>query len=245
MRVLVTRAEPNATRTAMKLREMGHEPVVLPLSQAIRAAGTAASALQNTSGPIAVTSAEALRVLCEIAPADRSWMSRVLYAVGPATAKAATELGFHTVFTGEGNAASLAERIVADVSARNRQAAPSHLLYLAGTPRTEGFEAVIAKAGIPVEICECYRMTAVVPDLATQQLSLITQSPQAVLCYSSESVRRLLQLPLLCERQEALAQALFCCMSDTVASTLPPRFRSHARIASTTSETELLTLLSG
>ena len=33
MRVLVTRAEPQASRTAAKLRALGHEPLVAPLSE--------------------------------------------------------------------------------------------------------------------------------------------------------------------------------------------------------------------
>ncbi|MCL6707371.1 uroporphyrinogen-III synthase [Pseudomonas sp. R2.Fl] len=241
MRVLVTRPEPAATRTAERLRALGHEPVVMPLSVARRFPQRATEALEADLSGIVVTSAEAIRTLAEIDSAERAWTRLPLFAVGEATAAAARDAGFETVVTGAGDGASLARLIEerSDMwSGANRP-----LLYLTGTPRSLSLETALEQTSVPFRICECYRMEFSHPSRDTQARALTDPIPDAVLHYSTESLRRFLGLSLIEERPDLLTQIVPVCMSATVAEHLPPAIRNRARIAPQPTEDSLLSLL--
>ena len=97
MRVLVTRPAHSATRTAQRLRDMGHEPLLLPLREPLHDSNAAADALAITGGAIAVTSAEAIRVLSALGEKLHPHLARSLFAVGETTAEEARSLGFRSV----------------------------------------------------------------------------------------------------------------------------------------------------
>ncbi|MDZ7873142.1 MAG: uroporphyrinogen-III synthase [Rhizobium sp.] len=88
MRVLVTRPEPASARTAAELERRGHEPVLLPLMQAMQQPEALASPPAPDAGFLAVTSAEAMRVLKTLPDnARRLFLALPLFAVGRATAR--------------------------------------------------------------------------------------------------------------------------------------------------------------
>ena len=99
MRLLVTRPEPDATRQAEILAAHGHEPVVAPLLL-IEPATDVILDLGGAQALI-VTSRNALRALSS--HPDLALSLRLpFFAVGEATAKAATDLGFAKVTAGPG-----------------------------------------------------------------------------------------------------------------------------------------------
>ena len=114
MRVLVTRPEPDATRQAERLAARGHEPVLAPLL-AIESANNVPLELDGAQALI-VTSRNALRALASHRDLAAS-LQLPLFAVGEATAKAATELGFTTVIAGPGTGEELS-RLIAGTSAQ-------------------------------------------------------------------------------------------------------------------------------
>lgn len=146
MRVLVTRPAHSAERTVQRLREMGHEPLLLPLAEPVHDPDAALRVLLATEGAIAVTSAEAIRTIAELGNDLRPHLDRPLLAVGEATAGEARRLGFRSVTASFGSGRELADRI-----ARN---APRTLLYLAGTPRAPGFEKRLAELKLQVTVAE-------------------------------------------------------------------------------------------
>lgn len=241
MRVLVTRPEPAATRTAERLRALGHEPVVMPLSVAKRFPERVAEALQSNLAGIMVTSAEAIRTLAETDPAERAWTRLPLFAVGEATAATARDAGFGTVFAGAGDGTSLARLVEEQSEVWSGTNRP--LLYLAGTPRSPSLETALEQARVPFRICECYRMEFSNPTHEMQVRTLTNPIPDAVLHYSKESLRRFLALSLIEERSDLLAQIVPVCMSATVVEELPPAIRNRARIASEPNEDSILSLL--
>ena len=243
MRVLVTRAEPNATRTARTLETLGHQPIVMPLSRVERDASVAAAGLAETSGAIIVTSAEALRTLEELEGSLTPFLQRRLYAVGRATGAAAEALGFRDIVIGDGDGRALAARIGKDRTRDPSTMATTPLLYLAGMPRAGGLEEELKALGISVDIRECYRMLPEEPDMNRQIEALVTQRPEAVLCYSAESVQRLLELPLLRNDRSVLQDTIFCCISEAVGDILRPHFPDRVRVAERPSEPALLALL--
>src|SRR5262245_13671221 len=97
LRVLVTRPEPGASRTARRLAEQGFEPVVLPLTE-IRPLPADHFPDSANIDAVAATSANAIR------HAPRRLISTLtgkpVFAVGGGTARATRNAGFATVFEG-------------------------------------------------------------------------------------------------------------------------------------------------
>ena len=112
MRVIITRPEPDAASEAELIAARGHQPVLAPLLEI--EFFNAALPLAGAQGLI-VTSRNALRALA--AHPDRAAASKLpLYAVGEATAEAASELGFAEVTAGPGTAAELARLIAREIA---------------------------------------------------------------------------------------------------------------------------------
>ncbi|WP_221792613.1 uroporphyrinogen-III synthase [Aquisediminimonas sediminicola] len=119
-KVAVLRPEPGASRTADHLRDLGLDPVVAPLF-------TIEPVTSNTSNDaqpdaLMITSANAVRHGAETI---RQYPNLPIYAVGPATARALTELTDQPIHLApEGNGQSLIARAKTDHI--------HHLLHLCG-----------------------------------------------------------------------------------------------------------------
>ena len=237
MRVLVLRPEPAATRTAGKLAALGHEAVRLPLSKAEHDVAAVKAALTEPHAAIAITSAEAARLLAGIGKDLAPHRQTPLFAVGEASAEAARRAGFRTVIAGGGNGKSLAETILA----HTRPDGP--ILYLAGSPRAPGFEQKLAAASTPFRTVEAYRMVPLTPSPAEIEAALLASVPDAVLLYSRESARAFFALAPLAEAPERFLAMRLLCMSANVAGAVPESFTARVAIAAAPGEESLLALL--
>ncbi len=237
MRVLVTRPEPASARTAAELERRGHEPVLLPLMQAIQQPEALMKAPETNASALAVTSAEAMRVL-ETLPQDRQapYLALPVFAVGRATARAAEAAGFGTVSIADGDGSSLAKLLISSMDA----AAP--IVYLTGTPRSPDFEAALQEAGYALDLRECYRMLPTSLSDAAVEDKLEPMS-DAILVYSSETARRLGELHDRTAQSLDWQRARFLCLSDKIASALPAEFQPRSQWPMEPREDLLLLLL--
>ncbi|MBB3658837.1 uroporphyrinogen-III synthase [Rhizobium sp. BK650] len=235
MRVLVTRPAHSGERTAQRLRALGHEPLLLPLSRPVHDAAAAGQALETTNGPVAITSAEAVRTLQFLGDALTSHLSRKLFAVGEATADEARELGFHSVTASSGSGRELAELIAANDA--------DGLLYLAGSPRAETFETRLTELGQNFSVTECYRMEPIAPDPGVVATLLTENMPDAVLFYSRQTAGNFFHI----SRVESLLlqrpKIRLICLSNTVAEAVPPDLKGALEISPMPDEKSLLSLL--
>lgn len=236
MRVLVLRPEPAASRTAGKLAALGHEAACLPLSKAEHDIAAVKAALTQPHAAIAITSAEAARLLAGIGEDLAPHRKTPLFAVGEASAEAARRAGFHTVIIGGGDGKSLAETILA----HTRPDGP--ILYLAGSPRAPGFEHRLEEADIPFRTVEAYRMVPLTPSPAEIEAALLAPVPDAALLYSRESARAFFALPPLAEAPERFRSLRLLCMSANVAAAAPEPFAARVAIAAAPDEESLLAL---
>lgn len=236
MRLLVTRPHPAAEATARRLQALGHQPLLLPLAQAEHFPGTALAALAKPHAAIALTSAEAVRVLAELGANLDAYKAKSCFCVGEATARAARDLGFTAVQAAEGTGKSLAVLIAATPSAHR---AP--LLYLAGSPRSEGFEATLRQLQIDHVTVECYRMQPVAhpPGLLAKLTS--DGMLDAVLLYSHDTARRFAALLVEAGLDPAAFSPRYLCLSAAVAAALPEG--APVEIAARPDEESLLSLL--
>ncbi len=229
-RVLVTRPQPAAARTAEKLAEAGFAPALLPLSRTV---ALPFSLDDDGFDALAVTSANAFRHL----PADilerlRPWP---LFAVGAGTAKAARAAGFAAVSEGGGDALRLAETLARALPARAR------VLYLAGRERQPVFEQAVAAAGLRMEAREVYDAEPVAYSAAALDTALHGAPFAAALLYSGLAARRLGEI-LNADMPAFDRKTRFLCISARVAEALPAAWRGRALSAARPDETGLFDL---
>lgn len=239
MRVVVTRPQHSGERTIRRLAQMGHEALLLPLAEPVHHADEARRALLDTQGAIAVTSAEAIRVLAALGSAIEPHLGRPIFAVGKATANEAASLGFTNVVISEGGGTELAALIFGHAASL----AKAPLLYLAGHPRAAGFETRLAELQLPFRTAECYRMLDIVPEDDTLRRLFIDLHADAVLLYSHQTAQRFFGLPFVQENRAIFAETQFLCLSEAIAGAIPPQMRLHVDIADMPNEDRLLALL--
>ena len=109
MRLLITRPQDAAMSIAAALSARGHTAVIAPVME-IRIRDGKPLILDDIQAILA-TSANGVRALIQrLARRDLP-----VYAVGPQTQEAAHELGFHSVHSANGDAAALAEKVIAEL----------------------------------------------------------------------------------------------------------------------------------
>ena len=152
MRLLVTRAEPDALKLRAALEDRGHQATVEPL---LRVSFDDAEAVDlDGVQAIIATSRNALRAL-KSHPALADARKLPLFAVGMATATEARALGFEMVVTGAGTAQELVVHIVSAVDP-----AAGLLLHLAGDSLAGDLEGALEAHGFRILQPVVYRMLA-------------------------------------------------------------------------------------
>lgn len=107
-KLLVTRPQPDADRTAAHLAALDIEPVIAPMLESWAVESQLPD--PDTVAALAFTSINAVRFFSARAP-DAAFLAKPVYAVGEATADAAREAGFSEVSAAEGTLISLTAHI--------------------------------------------------------------------------------------------------------------------------------------
>ena len=231
MRLLLTRPQTDAERTAAVLRERGHEVIVAPLL-AIEILPDA----EIGAGPwaaILVTSANAVRALA--GHRRRADLRDIpVFTVGKHTAAAVRELGFTAVVSADGNVTDLASLVVA----RQKPRAP--LLYLAGEERSGDLAGMLRAQNFAVHTALVYRAvaTATLPRHAADALKA---EIDGVLHFSRRSAEAYLDAARGAGVYEAaLTKPVHFCLSDRVAEPLAAAGAGMIRIAARPEEGALI-----
>jgi uroporphyrinogen-III synthase len=182
---------------------------------------------------LVLTSAHAVPMLGVLAELDRP-----VFAVGERTAAAARAAGFRRVHAAEGDAASLARLVAADV------ALPATLLHATAPERKAEPNASLVGAGFRVLVWECYAAKPV-PRLPEEALAALrARHFDAALHFS----RRSAELLVGHADREGLVPALravphLCLSADVAAPLVASGFRTH--VAPEPNEPSLTALLDG
>jgi uroporphyrinogen-III synthase len=233
VRLLLTRPQAEAERTAAALRERGHEVVVAPLL-AIEILPDA----EIGAGPwaaILVTSANAVRALAgHRRRAD--FYGIPVFTVGKHTAAAMRELGFTAVVSADGNVTDLAGLVVA----RQKPGAP--LLYLAGEERSGDLAGMLRAQDFAVHTALVYRAVAA-KTLPRQATDALRAGIDGVLHFSRRSAEAYLDAARSAGVYEAaLTKPVHFCLSDRVAEPLVAAGARTIRIAARPEEGALIAL---
>jgi uroporphyrinogen-III synthase len=240
MRLLVTRPEPDAERTAAALRGLGHAVLVAPLLhiETVERADLGSEQGSLRFAGVVMTSANAARAIARH-PSHAVLTPLPVFAVGRQTAEAARHVGFADVVSADGDADDLSHLI----GARLRRGAS--LLYLAGEDRSADLTGDLALQGIEVQIAVVYRAVPVSAFPSVVENALKRGALDGVLHFSRRSVMtylRCAQAAQLLDEAMALTQ---CCLSPKVAEPLVAAGAKSIQIAPLPTEAAMLGLFAG
>ncbi|MGL4489308.1 MAG: uroporphyrinogen-III synthase [Rhizobiaceae bacterium] len=230
-RVLVTRPEPGATRTADRLIKLGYEAIKLPLSETVALHPKAPT---STFDIVIATSAQAfLNLPSEMVALLKDESTLV---VGEATKAAALQVGFTDVLAERGDIEGLLERLNISTTATSK------LLYLCGKVRRPDLELTLGARGIAIEPIEVYD-TKLVSHSTDKLKALCASDIDAVLVTSVMSADALRQIQALDIAQQAFEKTLFICFSERIASQLLDVNRANIIVSPTPDEDAVIALL--
>jgi uroporphyrinogen-III synthase len=233
MRLLVTRPEPDATRTAQALRQRGHAVLVAPLLSA----QTIEAEFEGPYGAVLMTSANAARALT--AHPGATELTRLpAFTVGARSAEAARAAGFGDVTSADGALGDLV-RVVAARFAGSR----TRLLYLAGEDRAGDLAGELAAHGVAVDTVVIYRAIAAERLPAELAQALSGKQLDGALHYSRRSVTTLIALAEQAGVLNAVLNLAHYCLSDDAAAPLREAGAARISLASRPDEGALFGLI--
>ena len=233
MRILLTRPQADAERTALALRGRGHEVVVAPLLDL-----ELLSDADLGVGPwiaLLVTSGNAVRA---IASHRRRGELRSLkvFTVGDRTAQAMRDCGFADVTSAAGNVHDLAALVAA------RLQPPARLLYLAGEERSGDLAGLLRERNFVVETVLVYRAVAAT-DLPHAAATALAAGLDGVFHFSRRSAEAYLDAARRSNLlRAAIEQPTHYCLSGRIAEPLREAGAANIRIAARPDETALIEL---
>ena len=230
--MLVTRPEPDAQSTLLRLDALGIDAIAAPLM-------TRQSLDANLPPPdgfaaMTVTSANALRALADRGVLDR-YLHLPVFAVGDHTAWEARQLGFANVVSADGTATEL-------VNAVALAGVDGPVFYPAGKHMSRDLGKALAPLGIMVVTTRVYDMVAIdsLPESVLGRLA--DGSINAALVYSrrtGEILTQLLDGRLDQTRRSALAML---CLAENVAEPLIAAHFNRIHLADHPSEEAMMAL---
>ncbi|MBZ9958341.1 uroporphyrinogen-III synthase [Mesorhizobium sp. BR1-1-14] len=232
-RVLVTRPEPGASRTARLLKDMGFLPLLLPLTETVALPIDTDLVIGNAVA-VAVTSANGVRFAPKEVVARLSDLP--CHAVGKRTAQAARKAGFLSVSEGPGNAEGLAGSLAGEFQGKT-------IVYLCGRVRFPAFEQRLQAADVGVRPVETYDTLAVTYSDEAVLARLSGQTADAVLLYSARAAAALQALVRRPALHEAFDKTRVFALSHRIAAVLGDVAGDRIHIAARPDEGALLSLL--
>ena len=230
MRLLLTRPIDQSEASAARLRDLGHELVLAPVSRIVTIPAI------WPDGDFAGVLATSPRAFAAFGPPENKAVPP-LFVVGTQT-QAAARLWLGSGCEPAIQMAADAAHLVGILVSRPM----SRWLYLAGRERKPHLEAALAAAGHEVETVETYAAQAMTV-LAAAALSAIASGKlDAVLHYSRRSAEIFLELAEAAGHLENVRQLRHFCLSPDVAG---PFRTMHAEIAAHPNENSLFALLEG
>ncbi|MCB1386263.1 MAG: uroporphyrinogen-III synthase [Nitratireductor sp.] len=187
MKVLLTRRSEDNARMVPVFARHGLETVSLPL---VELEDSGCRLPEGEADFTIFTSAAAVAILARRGVAPLA--GKPAYAVGERTSDALAMLAYKDIRIGDGSAADLAARIIAEQSAAMAGAPSPTGLYLCGETRRAELEQRLEAAGIALVIAELYRLRPL--DMRRQALetALAAVRGGAIAVFSAESGLRLM-----------------------------------------------------
>jgi uroporphyrinogen-III synthase len=235
MRILITRPQAAAERTAAKLTARGYTPLIAPVLTIVPSHEPA------PLGDFDAVLATSINAFHNVDGLDADGLASLLHlpllAVGTRTAKAAAEHGFADVRDAKGDASALAR-----LAATTFQPG-AHLLVMAGRERTDDLEPALNAAGLKLSLWIRYAAETA-QSWHPEIVDIIKKGElDAVLHYSPRSAHACLALASQSGLQQQLRKARHITISLAVASVLNDSGMELVQVASQPDEIHMMRLL--
>jgi uroporphyrinogen-III synthase len=233
VRLLLTRPEPDAQRSAAALRALGHEPIIAPLLRIEPVADA-----QIGPGPwlgILTTSANAAHAV-ETHARFRELRAVPVFAAGNRSAQAMREIGFADVTSADGNVGDLVQLVV------ERTKPGASLLYLAAGERAGDLAGDLRSRGYIVHTTIVYRAIAA-GDLPRAASDALTRGIGGVLHFSRRSAEAYVEAARASGLLASALKPIHYCLSAQVAEPLAHAGASDIRVAPRPAEAALIELI--
>lgn len=228
--LLVTRPEPDASRTAAKLVALGHEVFLAPM---LRIEALPAALGAGPWAAVLITSASAARAAAAHPDLNRI-IGLPLLAVGGRSAEAARAAGFGDVSSADGD--------VGDLVQLARRLPAGRLLYLAGRDRIGDLAKRLTTSGHMVDTIEIYRAVAESQLPMLVKMAIIAEEIDGVLHFSRRSAAAFVAATRHFMLRGNALQLNHFCLSEQVAEPLRAAGMTRVKIAPRPDEASLLTL---
>ena len=237
MKLIVTRPEPAASKTAEKLLALGHEVVVSPVLEIVP---TETKLPNDDFSMIIITSPNALRIFAK-QDFDQSILEIPIYVVGNSTAQEATDLGFSDVHSAAGNAKNLVELIKSRFVVSKIDKRPT--LYACGEHSTSGFVDSLLEYGLNIKVWINYKAN-LVDQLTKNAIDFLTcGNPVGILLYSSRSAGQFSKVIAQQKNDYVIENMRIFALSGAVTNALSKDLQKVAKIAKRPDESSLLAMI--
>ena len=235
MRLIVTRPQPEATRTARALIRLGHEAILSPMLDIV--SDPRAPIPERAFQALVVTSSSAVRALTQRTD-NRVARDLPLFAVGDRTALEAKRAGFRNAHSAGGGLADLVAMLAAELSA---DAGP--LLYAAGEAQAGDLAGEMQAQGFEVETAIVYRAISRMRLSGVADDGLRADGVDGVLLYSRRSAEAFAQAAHAGGLSPLSRRVMLFCLSTATAEPLTGLTAGKIAIADEPNQTSLFALI--
>jgi len=235
MRLIVTRPEPDATRTAKALIRLGHVAILSPMLDIVPIRGARISDAPFQA--VLVTSGNAVRAL-QARPVRPFPVDTPLLAVGDRTALEAKRAGFVAARSAGGTLDDLVALAEAELSPGD-----GPLLYAAGEERAGDVAERLSALGFEVETVILYRAEARAKLAGVAETALREQRVDGILFYSRRSASAF-AAALQAAGLAPLSEDVACfCLSAQTAEPVAPIAKGRMLVAEQSDQIHLFALV--
>jgi uroporphyrinogen-III synthase len=228
--VLITRPEPGASETATRVAAMDLTPIIAPLLR-IRPVPRLPS-LPAQIAAVLLASGSAVDPL----PVELRGLP--VLTVGSATARRATQAGFSTVSSADGDAVALAAMVRERIRPRD-----GTLLLAAGRGQSLALAAELRASGYRVARRVVYSSEAVARLPVAAAKALTGGKPLTILLFSAATARHFMRLVRRAGLLAALRDREAITIGPPSAMALEPAYWARVRVAGKPTQDEMLALL--
>lgn len=229
---MVTRPQPGAAATAERLKALGFDPVIMPITKIV---GLPHTISQSVPDLVVATSPQAFR---HLDPTAANALSNVpVIVTGKATATAAHDAGFLDITVSGGDVS----RLISSLS--SMLLSGPHVLYLAGRVRRPDLEQHLVTKTAYLSIVEVYDTIPV--SYSTEKINLLMADGElrAVLLTSVCCAERLSETGVLLRPDQPAENIHIICLSQRIANVAKRHFSNPVKVASSPTEDALLDCL--